>query len=383
MVRILDQIGHNKTTLKIAIPVILAFALFTWMYWRDINTFLLPDSLLFRLYSYTAVFISVSAIILLTLRTADSKHRPENSRLRNNIRLLLGSFWIIDGLLQIQPQMPFGFSHFILYNSLQSLPAVVSAQLNPLIVLWNSHGIIFDALAGSLQIFIGIALFLVRSRTMVSRIAVLSTIWALSIWVLGEGLGGILQPGLSLISGFPGGALIYAFMGMMLMMRRGENMTRKVAYTILGSTLLIGSVVQALPFEGFWVQYGLASIPGMMVTSPQPLVFSTILYLFASLFSYHWILWNALFALIFAILGVLWFTQPRVAGIGTIAMMGLVWLFGQDLGIFGMYGTDLNSALPFLLLALVAVSGSLVPSPEKTDGTKAEEQNPEGLLRTG
>lgn len=378
-----EQGISRNADIKVLLPAFLAIALFAWMYLRDLDTFLLPDSLLIDLYSYTALFLVVFFVMVRFLRRIDLKYRPENSRLRNNIRLLLGSFWIIDGLLQIQPQMPFGFSHFILYNSLQSFPNSISGTLFPLIVLWNSHGMIFDALAGAIQIFLGLSLLLIRSRQIVSRVATLSTVWALAIWFFGEGIGGVLQPGLSLISGYPGGALIYALLGIMLIIRGGENITRKMACAILGSILLTGSVIQVIPFEGFWVQYGLASIPGMLVTNSQPLLISSILAWFANLFSHNWVIWNVMFSLAFVILGTLWFTRPRAAGVGTILVMGLVWLFGQDLGIFGFYGTDLNSALPFLLLAFVTVSGNFRTTAKDQKDRVSSEDKHEVQARTG
>ncbi len=364
------------------IPVFLVAALFSWIYWRDLETFVLPAALLVRLYTYTSAFLLLAAILLMYLRLQDRKNLPENSNLRNKIRLLLGSFWIIDGLLQIQPQMPFGFSHFVLYNSLLSLPVGVSGNLSFLISAWNSHEVILDAFSASVQLFLGIALITSRSRKVAAAVAIMSTIWALGIWVVGEGMGGILQPGLSLISGFPGAALLYAVMGVMISFRRGENITRRAAYTVLGSILTVGGIIQAIPYEGFWTQNGIATIPGVMILNPQPEIISSTLFWFASTLSANWIFWNLFFILAFVGLGTLWFTVPRYAGIGTVILMGFVWIFGQDFGIFGMYGTDLNTALPFLLFALVASYSNFGTKREVLENARPDKSSAE-LVRAG
>ncbi len=89
-------------------------------------------------------------------------------------------------------------------------PAFVSQP-----ILWASgiilvHHVAADAAFGAIQLAIGLGL-LIRPTARVALGA--SIVWALGIWYLGEGLGGIASGHAAIISGAPGSALLYAVVG--------------------------------------------------------------------------------------------------------------------------------------------------------------------------
>ena len=126
---------------------------------------------------------------------------------RRQLQVSLGALWVLDGLLQCQPYMfSSGFARQMLVPALQGVPAVVASPLHPLVTLVLAHPVLANAFFATVQILLGVAL-LVRHHTRV--VLSVSIAWALSVWVVGEGLGG-LTTGSTMLSGAPGAALLYA-----------------------------------------------------------------------------------------------------------------------------------------------------------------------------
>jgi hypothetical protein len=85
-------------------------------------------------------------------------------------------------------------------------PAVISNSVMGSGQIVLSHVAIFNAVFATIQLAIGLGLLWRRT----SRAALAATIvWALGVWWLAEGLGGILTGSASPVTGAPGAALIY------------------------------------------------------------------------------------------------------------------------------------------------------------------------------
>lgn len=136
-------------------------------------------------------------------------HRVD--RIRRISQIALGAVWLIDGALQFQPVMfGKGFVTSVILPNADGQPGIVALPLT-----WIAHDIqphvaLFNALAASLQVTIGLALMF--RRTVKPALAV-SFIWAASIWFAGEGLGAILTGTASPLTGAPGAALLYIVAG--------------------------------------------------------------------------------------------------------------------------------------------------------------------------
>ena len=129
------------------------------------------------------------------------------------LQLALGLFWILDAALQFQPSM-FGrgfVDSFILPNAsgqpfvLGDLITHIGNFVAPDVTVWNT----FFAL---IQLFIGVGFLFRRS---VRPALVVSFVWVLGVWVIGEGLGMLFTGNASALTGAPGAVFLYGLLGLM------------------------------------------------------------------------------------------------------------------------------------------------------------------------
>ncbi len=145
-------------------------------------------------------------------RAAD-RDIPPILRTQRTLQIVLGVLWILDAALQFQPYM-FGqgfVDSFILPNA-QGQPFVIGDLIthighfiSPDVAVWNT----FFAL---IQLAIGVGLLF--RRTVRPALAV-SFVWALGVWVFGEGMGMLLTGTASALTGAPGSVLMYGLLGLM------------------------------------------------------------------------------------------------------------------------------------------------------------------------
>jgi cytochrome oxidase Cu insertion factor (SCO1/SenC/PrrC family) len=288
------------------------------------------------------------------------------------LRFGFGVLWLLDGLLQAQPQMPGGLPDQVLQPAAATSPAWVQHLVNWGVSAWTFHPV--QAAAASVWIQAGIGLWLIVAvRGWSSRLAgVASVAWGLVVWAFGEAFGGIFAPGLTVLFGAPGAALIYAVAGLLIALPNRVWRTSAPGRVVLGCTgaFLLGmAVLQAWPGRGFW-QGTTAGQPGSLtgmvqtmagVTQPQPL--SAAVTAFGNFTAAHG--WGVnLFAVIaLAALGAAFCagalpqrTFPagrRIARIGVLAGVACCfadWVLVEDFGFFGGVGTDPNSMVPLILL---------------------------------
>lgn len=134
-------------------------------------------------------------------------------RARRALQLTLGAIWILDGALQLQPYMlSRAFADHILEPAAAESPGWVSGPVLYFAHLVAAHPVLFDIPFGVVQLAIGAGLLMRRTV----RPALVATIlWALVVWFLGEGLGGVLSPGASPFTGAPGAAILYALLALL------------------------------------------------------------------------------------------------------------------------------------------------------------------------
>jgi cytochrome oxidase Cu insertion factor (SCO1/SenC/PrrC family) len=126
----------------------------------------------------------------------------------------------------------------------------------------------------------------------------------------------------------------------------------------LGIFLLVMAGLQAWPGRGSW-QGGLASVVHQNATTPQPHAISSLVSSFASFDRSHGWAVNLVVVVALAAIGLafVWGERWVRPALAALVVLGLAdWLLVEDLGIFGGVGTDPNSMVPLLL---VAVSGYL------------------------
>ena len=134
------------------------------------------------------------------------------------IQIGLGIIWLLDGLLQLQPKM-FGpdFANKVILPTAQGQPDLVSSTITHMAHLIALQPTLTDTVFAAVQILIGVGLLF---RETVRPALVLSFVWALGVWALGEGFGMLLTGTASPLTGAPGGALLYVVIGLLVWPRR-------------------------------------------------------------------------------------------------------------------------------------------------------------------
>ena len=113
-----------------------------------------------------------------------------------------------------------------------------------------AHPLAWNCVFAAVQAALGAGLLWFRTVRVTLAASIL---WSLSVWVFGEGLGGLASPLASIVSGAPGPALVYAWAAVLLWPQRREG-TVPVAKGRSGPTL--GGLAQ------------LAGVLGWDLTSP-------------------------------------------------------------------------------------------------------------------
>src|SRR5690348_7664963 len=284
------------------------------------------------------------------------------------LRTGFGVLWIVDGLLQAQPKMAGGLATQVIEPVAASSPAWVQHLVNWGGTIWSYHPV--EAGAASVWIQIGIGAWLIAAGGGAwSRLpGAASVAWGLIVWVFGESFGGIFAPGLSWLTGAPGGVLCYVAAGALIALPPDAwRSPRSGRWLLAGLGVFFAgmAVLQAWPGRGSWQGTVLAStghgkpgpLAGMvreMAATPQPHVLSALLSGFASFVARHGFAVNLVVVLALAGLGALFLTgRPRLVRYGVRA--GVVcclatWVLGQGLGFLGGLGAAPNRLIPVLWL---------------------------------
>ena len=126
---------------------------------------------------------------------------------KRTLRFALGVAWLIDASLQFQPFMfTRAFSDDVLAGAATGQPRFVATPVQWAADAVGAHPFAWNLVFALLQLTIGVALISGRA---VKPALTLSIVWGLSVWYLGEGLGGIAGPSAWLLTGAPGAALLY------------------------------------------------------------------------------------------------------------------------------------------------------------------------------
>jgi cytochrome oxidase Cu insertion factor (SCO1/SenC/PrrC family) len=324
---------------------------------------------------------------------AAASRTPEPSW-RKLLGIGFGIIWIVDGILQAQPAMVAGLPSQVIQPSAASSPAWVQHLVSWGTIAWSDHPV--QAAAAAVWIQVGIGVWLVAARHgPLSRLGGLASVgWGLAVWVFGEAFGGIFAPGLTLLFGAPGAVLFYCAAGALIALPERAWRAPRLGRLILAGlgVLFVGmAVLQAWPGRGFWQGSGggqtgaLTGIVRSMAQTPQPGFLASWVSGFAALVAAHGFAVNLFAVVAFALVGGALLTgRPALVRPALIAGTVLCladWLLVEDLGVFGGLGTDPNSMIPILLLAVAgylalvpAGEGVAVPAPAQRQPVPAPAQ---------
>jgi hypothetical protein len=322
---------------------------------------------------------------------------PTEPLARRVLRLGLAAFWIIDGLLQMQPQMPLGLPSAVLRPAADTSPGWLRDLVDFGVTTWTRHPVEAAAATVWIQLGVGI-LLLVAPLGRWSRVAGLVGVgWGLVVWVFGEALGGLFAPGLTFLFGAPGGVVFYVVAGGLLALPDRSWATRRLGRAITGSIgvfLLVMAVLQAWPGRGFW-QGSVAGRPGTlagmvraMAATPQPHPLASMVSAFGSFDRAHGFTVNLFAVVVLAAIGTafLWGGRLLYPALIALIVVGLAdWILIEDFGVWGGTGTDPNSMPPMLLLAvggylaMVRVPSAEAPLSAPTGVTAGVDVPPPGV----
>ncbi len=282
--------------------------------------------------------------------------RPAPDLARRVLVVGLGSLWVLDGLLQLQPGMVTSFLSGVVAPLLAGQPAPVAAAMEAGVRLWGVNPIVWNVVATYAQLLIGLSILFGAEGGLRRAGLWASLSWGLIVWIFGEGLGGLFVGG-SWFTGLPGSTLLYSVATVLLLLppeswRRGAWLRPLAAG--LAAYWLLSAALQAWPPAGWWSATGLPSEIGGMADMNQPAFLAASLHAFAQVVSRAPAAWNAAMVLGLLGLALAWWRWPDspATWAATLVWEFLGWWLGMDFGVLGGMGTDPNSG-PILMLLVV------------------------------
>jgi len=291
--------------------------------------------------------------------------------LTERLHTVLAGLWLLDGLLQLQPYMfTKNFAAQTIAVTAQGNPGWVAHPITWAAGLIQNHAIAANTAFAAIQLALGVGIAYRPTR----RIALACSVaWAGSVWLFGEGLGGLLTGSANPLTGAPGSALLYALAAILLWPtdQRGAFPAAGAlgarAARIIWSVLWIGlaglSLLPANRAPGAFV----VAMTGGMMSDGEPHWYTSMQDHVSKLTLGHDLAIAITLAVLLALIAAsLWAPRPRLVRAGLIAAAaigGVYWVFGQAFGMpFMGMATDPNSGP---LLALLAVC--FWPAPNATD----------------
>jgi hypothetical protein len=248
---------------------------------------------------------------------------------RRHLQVALGLLWLLDGVLQAQPFMfTRACATQVIAPAGQGQPGFVSVPVHWVSTVIAAHPVAWNLPFVGVQLLLGVGL-LVRRTARLTLAA--SIVWALGVWYLAEGLGGLASGHASLITGAPGSALVYAILAAAAWPRRDASSEGPAPWLPFAWAVLWAgaAVYQAMPGQA----PGLAPLVGPLLVVAEYLIG----------------------------VGALWRRTRKAAVSLGLALTVVFWVFGQQFGqLFSGQATDPNSGplIALMAIALLAAGGS-------------------------
>ena len=291
-------------------------------------------------------------------RTRKSVSSPLIARLM--LRRGIAVLWIFDALLQAQPQMVTqGFVTGVLKMVQKDQPAWLYQMMERGIVAWAHHPIAANIAAIYIQLAVGCALLFAEPDTRMGKLGLWTSIlWAVFIWVFGEGLGGILTGRATYFGGSPGSAFFYAVIAALLLLPKRYWLSGKIAWLVrigVGCYWLVAAAWQAAPSAAFYKPENLLPFFTTSAAMPQPTWLSAPINVMVILISDHASIVNTVFVVIMGAIGIGMIINRARIWVAGLAFFWLLfsWWTSMDFGIMGGLGTDPNTP-PVVALLMAA-----------------------------
>jgi hypothetical protein len=304
------------------------------------------------------------------------------------LRWILGALWLIDGLLQLQPQMfTMNMVNGVMVPTVQNQPAPVAASLHWIIAVTTQNLILINLLIAVVQIMLGILLL---TGLWVRGTIIASIVWALIVWYAGEGMSMLLTGQAGILTGAPGAVLLYPLLGLLIYPKtssgqssseeadEGTVLTQAHFRWFLAGFWVFSALLQLQPY---WWQAGQISqtISGMVGQGGlNGILVDPILKGCAALTARIEVPLNIVLIVVFLALGiglaVVKEDRLRPFLIASIVVSFIIWWGAEGLGmIFTGMATDFNSGLLIIVMTLACwPKATLLHAPQDRSVRDAE-----------
>jgi hypothetical protein len=172
---------------------------------------------------------------------------------RKALQRVLGVLWLIDGLLQLQPQMfTMNMVNGVMRPMLQGQPGLIEPSLQFIVNQTTLHLLEVNLLIAIVQILLGLGFLFLPDRW-IRDLVIASFVWAFIVWYGGEGMSMLLTGTSSILSGAPGAVLLYPLLGLAVYPRKKSKEGSKDAAAKTGDDGLLSRKVLRWVLAGFWV----------------------------------------------------------------------------------------------------------------------------------
>jgi hypothetical protein len=277
---------------------------------------------------------------------------------RRILQLALAAVWLLDTVLQLQPFMfSRAFGPTMLGETARGNPGVIAHPITDVSRSIGLHSVGFNTAFVVIQFLIA---FGIAYRPTVRVALAGSVVWALLVWWLGEGLGGVLAGAASPLTGAPGAVVLYAVLAILLWpsVRRAAD-APFIAASPVGVRaakviwVTVWGVLAGLAFFGSASRHASSLLSGMSTGEPRWL--AELDRHAADLATGRGLAVSLIAGLLLAAvaLGVFLPARPAKAVLVAAVVVALViWIVGEDFGqIFSGSATDPNSGPLLVLLA--------------------------------
>ena len=291
---------------------------------------------------------------------------------RKALQRILGVLWLIDGLLQLQPQMfTMNMVNGVMKPMLNGQPGLIEPSLQWFVTQTTLHLTAVNLLIAIVQILLGMS-FLVLPNRWIKPVVLFSIVWALIVWYAGEGMSMLLTGQSSILSGAPGAVLLYPLLGLAIYPRtpidgtekafggkaRDEGLlSRRILRWVLAGFWIFAALLQLQP--NWWQAGQISGAIGAMVGQGgfNTVIVDPVLQSISKLTVNAEIPLNIVLIVVFLALGIglAMVKEERVRPflIASVIISVIVWYLTEGFGMIltGM-ATDFNSGLLLVILAL-------------------------------
>ena len=291
---------------------------------------------------------------------------------RKTLQRVLGVLWLIDGIIQLFPQMwTMNMVNGIMKPMLQGQPGIFEPSLQYIVNQTTLHLFEVNLLISVVQICLGLG-FLLLSERFVKWLVLASIVWAIVVWYGGEGMNMLFTGTASILTGAPGAVLLYPLLGLAVIPRTHPTSATKSTTRRAGDDGLLSRRVLRYVLAGFWCFAALLQLQhywwnqgqisqaiGAMVGMGglNSVLVDPVLTQVANATTNIETPLNIALILVFLAIGIGLFVvkdeQVRPFLIATILVSLLFWYFSEAFGnIFSGMATDFNSGLLVVVIAL-------------------------------